>query len=162
MKALATALLCAPLVAVWGCKDNGPKPDPVKEQDAALRSQLVGVWERAWDFGPVGYVYELNSDGSLFLHELREANSVAAGAVIEGAMEMYHPVYKVKLRTCRRETGSWTVENGNLVFVIDLASGDPMRQIQRIERASSLEMSLSTSGLDGKTETRFSRRKAGR
>ena len=161
MKAFLAAALCVPLALVLGCDKKAPTPATAAEKDSALRAQLVGLWERPWDFGPVGYVRELKADGSLVMHELRDPNSpsgTAASAPAEKPLTMDHPLYKVKLRTIRRETGSWAVENGNLVCTIRLANGDPMRIVQKIEKVSSTELVLSASGMEGKEEAKFRRR----
>jgi len=162
MKTFLAAVLCVPLALVLGCDKKAPAPATTAQKDSALRAQIVGVWERARDFEPVGDVRELNADGSLVMHELRDPNataSAAASAPVENPLTMDHPLYKVKLRTIRRDVGSWAVENGNLILTVRLASGPPMRFSYKIEKVSSTELVLSASGTDGnKEESKFRRR----
>ena len=162
MKAFLAAVLCVPLVLALGCDNKPPRKKTAAEENSELRAQIVGVWERAWDSGPGGEIRELNADGSLVMHELRDPNSPAGAATskpVEKPLTMDHPLYKVKLKTIRRETDSWTVENRILIRTITLKNGDPLRISEKVERVSSTELVLSVAGTDGKKEeTKFRRR----
>ena len=159
MRSFVTVGLCLPLALAWGCHGKSSEQETAADKDRALRAELVGLWVCAWDLGPVGYQREMKPDGSLVMREFRGTAAATASAPAEDVSAMYHPVYKVNLRRYREDSGSWTVEKGNLIFTISLSNGDPMRLCYKIDRVSSTELVLSSAGVEGKAETKFQRKR---
>jgi hypothetical protein len=159
MRPMAVVGPCLALLLACGCGAKDTKPAAPADKDRSLRAQLVGKWDRHSTTAPIAYAQDLNADGTLVMRELRDANSVAASAMPEGAPEMTHPIYNVDLWTLRKDSGTWTVENGDLILAIRLQSGDPMKVRYKVERVTLTELTLSSGGLEGKTEVKFQRHK---
>ena len=148
-----------------GCREKTTTSRPAAgEDDRFLRSQLVGRWQRAWDFGPVVYERVLAADGSLVMREKRRTDPPATGTSASTAprpvarAEQEHPKYPGEYTVAEELSGTWSVKDRQVTYRVVLPNGDPLTMRYAIERVTATELVETSSGLSGKSEFRFRRR----
>lgn len=138
-----------------GCRDETPAPP---DQDVFLRNQLIGLWTREWEFGPVIYERQLNLDGSLVVREYRAAQAAAMPATSQPDVPTrMHRHYNVDLPMYQEFKGTWEVKDGQIQYLIHLPGGDIMRLKYQVARVSAFELLESTEGIEGKVESLYIR-----
>lgn len=160
---VACLLAClACLSTETGCGQGDSKRPAATNQDNLLRAQLAGKWRRDWELGPVVYARTLKPDGSLVMEEFRDfdAAAQAAGKKPEPDTGVAHRGYP-KRRLCKWQSlkGAWAVQGGSITYRVALPNGDPLTLTYKLERVSATELVESTTGLDGKVESKFLRDK---
>ena len=155
---IAMSLVCAALMAC-GCDNNQPPQPTAKDKDAAVRTQLLGLWERQSELGPVGYQREFKADGTLVMREFRKAASTSASTSPAGKAgpTMYHRQYKVDLPLYRESLGTWTVEGDKLIMTARLSNGDTIRILSRIDHLAATEFVEVSDGVDGPVKAKYER-----
>ena len=160
---IALSLACAAIMAC-GCGNDQPPQPTAKDKDAAVKTQLLGMWERQSELGPVGYQREFKADGALVMREFRQAASTSVASTSASANPagkagptMYHSQYKVDLPLDKEIKGTWTVEGGKLIRTVQLSNGDTIRILSRIDRLAATEFVEISDGVDGPVKAKYQR-----
>jgi hypothetical protein len=146
---IAAAVLAISLY-VSGCSHT---QDPAPQQ--SQKDQLVGLWERQWEFGPVIYQRELKADGSAVFREFRKAD---ASDPKPAAATAYHNYYKVFLPLSSEHKGTWTFQDGVVRYQIQLPQGQPLEMVYRVVKLGGAEFVEAADGVGGATETKYLRK----
>lgn len=162
-KSIIALFVAFATVAASGCSnDRSPQPAD-KDKDGALRAQLMGVWERQSELGPMGYQWEFKADDVLVMREFRQWPSTSTSPKSpagKGGGTMYHRQYKTDMRLFQETQGKWTIEGGKLIRTTKLSNGDTIRILSRIDRLTTTEFVEVSDGLDGPVKVRFQRQSA--
>ena len=168
---IALSVACAALMAC-GCGNDQPPQPTAKDKDAAVKTQLLGMWERQSELGSVGYQREFKADGTLVMREFRQAastsvastsapsTSASANPAGKAGPTMYHSQYKVDLPLDKEIKGTWTVEGGKLIRTVQLSNGDTIRILSRIDRLAATEFVEVSDGVDGPVKVKYQRESA--
>jgi len=159
----ALSLACAALMAC-GCGNDQPPQPTAKDKDAAVKTQLLGMWERQSELGPVGYQRQFKAGGALVMREFRQPASTSAASTSASANPagkagptMYHSQYKVDLPLDKEIKGTWTVEGGKLIRTVQLSNGDTIRILSRIDPLVATEFVEISDGVDGPVKAKYQR-----
>jgi len=157
---ITLSLACAAIMACGCGNSQAPKPT-AKAKAAAVKTRLIGTWERQSDLGPVGYQREFKADGTLVLREFRkkpkESDANQPGG--EAAPTMYHRQYKIDLPLDRQSTGTWAVEGDKIIRTAKLSNGDTIRIVSRIGRLAATEFVEESDGIEGPVKIKYQRKK---
>ena len=160
---VALVIACAFALVAPGCQEMAPPQQTAADKDRFLRAQLVGRWDRPWDFGPVVYERVLGADGSLVMREMRRAPASATMPANPGgpgpSSSTDHPKYPGQYTVAQQLSGTWRVDDGRVVYQVTLASGDQLTMQYDVERITANELVESSTGVDGKSELRFHRKR---
>jgi hypothetical protein len=135
---------------VTGCSHTEPSSPQQSQKD-----QLVGLWERQWEFGPVIYQRELKADGSAIFREFRKEDSPGAKPPAQTA---YHSYYKVNLPLAKEHKGTWTVQDGVVRYQVQLPQGQPLEMLYRVVKLGGSELVEAADGVGGATEAKYQRK----
>jgi hypothetical protein len=162
----ALSVACAALMAC-GCGNDQPPQPTAKDKDAAVKTQLLGMWERQSELGPVGYQRQFKAGGALVMREFRQPASTSAASTSASANPagkagptMYHSQYKVDLPLDKEIKGTWTVEGGKLIRTVQLSNGDTIRILSRIDPLVATEFVEISDGVDGPVKVKYQRESA--
>jgi hypothetical protein len=149
-----TLIIPAAVVAislyVAGCSHTQDQAPRQSQKD-----QLVGLWERQWEFGPVVYQRELKADGSAVFREFRKpdpSDPKPAGPTA------YHNYYKVALPLSSEHKGTWAVQDGVVRYQIELPQGQPLEMLYRVVKLGGAEFVEAADGVSGATEAKYLRK----
>jgi len=173
---IALSLACAALMAC-GCGNDQPPQPTAKDKDAAVKTQLMGMWERQSELGPVGYQRDFKAGGALVMREFRQPaptspaptspaptsaapTSASTNPAGKAGPTMYHSQYKVDLPLYRENPGTWTVEGDKLIMTARLSNGDTIRILSRIDRLAATEFVEVSDGVDGPVKAKYQRESA--
>lgn len=134
-----------------GCSRTQAPPPPQQSQ----KDQLVGLWERQWEFGPVIYQRELKADGSAIFREFRKPESPGARS---GEATAYHSYYKMALPLAKDYKGTWTVQDGVVRYHVQLPKGQPLEMVYRVIKLGGSELVESADGVSRATEVKYIRK----
>jgi len=138
-------------LSVSGCSSKQP-PLP---QEQSQKDQLVGTWERQWEFGPVIYQRELKADGSAIFREFRKPES--PDATVTGPTA-YHSYYKVALPLAGEYTGTWAVQDGMVRYHVDLPQGQSLELVYRVVKLGGSGLVEAADGIAGAAEAKYQRK----
>jgi hypothetical protein len=138
-------------------------------QQKSQKDQLVGLWERQWEYGPVIYQRELQADGSAIFREFRKpsssdtksANSQPDSqpvAKTDGAMA-YHNYYKTALVLTQERKGTWAIQDGIVCYKVQLSPGQVLEIPCRAVRVSGSELVEASDGVAGASQVKYQRKK---
>jgi hypothetical protein len=135
---------------IAGCSRTESAPPGQSQKD-----QLVGLWERQWEFGPVIYQRELKADGSAVFREFRKPDSPDAKPPGTTA---YHNYYKVALPLASEHKGTWSVHDGVVHYQVQLPQGQPLEMLYRVVKLGGSELVEAADGVGGATEAKYQRK----
>jgi hypothetical protein len=150
---LAAALAISLNMAGCGRTQAPPPPQP------SQKDQLVGTWERQWEFGPVIYQRELKSDGSATFREFRKPESPEAKIPATTVKPVRHSYYKVDLPCDKERPGTWAVQDGVVRYQVQLPQGQPLEMVCRVVKLGGSELVEAADGIAGTTEAKYQRKK---
>lgn len=145
---------CALMSLGGGCGDDNSQSTG-KDNDAYLKVQLVGIWDREFDDAPAIYERIFKDDGTVVLKEFRKT----AGAPAKGAETRYHRLFN-NLPLCEQTAGTWDIREGQIYYNLALPNGSQMPQQYKVERITANEFVQSSQGVDVKIEESYMRAKA--
>lgn len=140
-----------------GCNRTQTPPPPQPSQ----KDQLVGTWERQWEFGPVVYQRELKADGSAIFREYRKVDQTdtrPSGDPKPSGPAAYHNYYKMALPLAKEYKCTWAVQDGVVRYQIQMPQGQPLEMVYRVVKLGNSEFVEAADGVGGATEAKYQRK----
>jgi hypothetical protein len=143
------------LLAICGCKDGrSGQGQSSAGNDDYLKTQLIGTWDRDWEYGQRVYERVLNADGTLICREFRAPEK---GQVPAKGPTRLHRSYAVELSLFEEFTGTWSIKDGQIYYTIKLSEGSSMPMVYKIDHVSATEFIEGSVGVDAKNDARYVR-----
>jgi hypothetical protein len=160
MKTLKAAIVigilgCTLMAMGGGCGDDSSPKSSGQDNDAYLKVQLVGTWDREFEDAPAIYEKIFKDDGTVVLKEFRKTDA----APPKGAESRFHRRFQ-NLPLSEQTTGTWDIRDGQIYYKLALPNGTEMPQQYKVERITANEFVQSSQGVDAKIEESYMRAKA--
>jgi hypothetical protein len=156
-KAIVIGILgCALAAMSAGCGDDRSSQSSGQDNDAYLKVQLVGIWDREFDDVPAIYEKVFKDDGTVVLKEFRKTDDAAPPKTAESR---FHRRFK-NLPLYEQTTGTWDIRDGQIYYKLALPNGTQMPQQYKIEHITANEFVQSSQGVDADMKESYTRAKA--
>ena len=152
------AMMMGTVLAVTLCTAGCGRTQAPPPAQQSQKDQLVGTWERQWEFGPVIYQRELKADGSAVFREFRKPDTSAASVAGPAGPTAYHSYYKLALPLATERKGTWTVQDGVIRYQVQLSDGQPLGMVCRVVKLGGTELVEASDGVGGATEAKYQRK----
>lgn len=152
-------LWTVPLVLACGC-DGEDTPTEAAEEgsgDDASATRLRGTWVHEYALEPVVHELVLNPDGTLVHREFRQPPAGQTLPPEQLVETRHHRSFDVDLPLYDQGTGTWQVQNGEILYTMEVGDGDPLIFRRKIERIASSEFVESTTVGGQRQERRYQR-----